>query len=285
MKRELNFTGTSPILYIVATPIGNLDETNQRAINILKEMDYIACEDTRVTIKLLNRFKIKKTLFSCREFNEVASAMKIIEDLKKGLKIAYLTDAGYPAISDPGGRLIQKVLAEKIKVSVISGSSAFLNALVGSGLNTERFYFHGFLSPREKVRAEELRHLIQRPETLIFYEAPHRILKTLQTMLQVLGNRRACLARELTKKHEEYIRMNLSELVELEKETLKGEMVIVIEGFNSESPMRFSDEDINKLVYSIIRTGVSPKDAIKKVSEQLNISKNYVYKVYTNFLT
>lgn len=285
MKRELNFSGESPLLYIVATPIGNLGEVSARTIEILNEMDYIACEDTRVTVKLLNRFEIKKTLFSCREFNEVVSAIKIIDDLKKGMKVAYVSDAGYPSISDPGGRLIQKALKENIKVSVISGSSAFLNALVGSGLNTERFYFHGFLSPKDKVRAEELRHLMKRPETLIFYEAPHRITKTLQAMHTIFGNRRACIARELTKKHEEFIRMNLEDMLTLEKETLKGEMVIVIEGHNAEMQKFYNDEEILKMVYSLVRSGTTPKDAIKKVSDDLKINKNYVYKIYTSFLT
>ncbi|MDD3099283.1 MAG: 16S rRNA (cytidine(1402)-2'-O)-methyltransferase, partial [Bacilli bacterium] len=153
-------------------------------------------------------------------------------------------------------------------------------ALVGSGLNTERFYFHGFLSPKEKVRQEELRTLLKRRETLIFYEAPHRIVKTISDMLKIFGNRKACLARELTKKHEEFIRMNLTDLSMLDKETLKGEMVLVIEGNNEEVAAHINDDEVRKMISNFIDIGMTPKDAIKQVSDLLKLAKNRVYKIY-----
>ncbi|MFA5421628.1 MAG: 16S rRNA (cytidine(1402)-2'-O)-methyltransferase [Bacilli bacterium] len=278
--RELNFKGQTPILYIIATPIGNLNEMTPRALDIIKKMDYIACEDTRVSGKLLSHFEIQKPLVSCREHNEISGAIRIVNDLKAGLKVAYLSDAGYPSISDPGNRLVNEALASDIKVSVISGANAMLNALVGSGLNSEHFYFHGFLNPKEKARLEELRALHKRHETLIFYEAPHRINKTLSDMLKILGNRKACLARELTKKHEEFIRMNLGDLAMLDKDGLKGEMVLVVEGNNEEIAPNINDDEVRKMVSNLVDLGMSPKDAIKQVSDLLKIAKNQVYKIY-----
>lgn len=278
--RELNFKGKAPILYIIATPIGNLNEMTPRAIETIKNMDYIACEDTRVSGKLLAHFEMQKPLVSCREHNEISGAIRIINDLKSGLKVAYLSDAGYPSISDPGNRLIREALASGIKVSIISGANAMLNALVGSGLNSERFYFHGFLSPKEKARVDELRGLIKRRETLIFYEAPHRILKTISDMVKIFGNRKACLARELTKKHEEFIRMNLNDLAMLDKDSLKGEMVLVVEGNNEEIAPHINDDEVRKMVSSFIDIGMTPKDAIKQVSDLLKIAKNQVYKIF-----
>jgi len=278
--RELNFDGKKPVLYIVATPIGNLSEMTPRAIAIIQGVDYVACEDTRVSGKLLAHFEIHKPLVSCREHNEITGASRIISDLKSGLKVAYLSDAGYPSISDPGQKLIQEALANDIKVSVISGANAMLNALVGSGLDSAHFYFHGFLSPKEKARLEELRNLAKRKETLIFYEAPHRIVKTLGDMLKIFGSRRACLARELTKKHEEFIRMNLSDLALLGEETIKGEMVIVVEGNNEEDAPNVNDDEVRKMISNLVDVGVSTKDAIKRVSDMLKIGKNYVYKIY-----
>jgi len=278
--RELNFNGLSPILYIVATPIGNLSEMTPRALDIIRGVDYVACEDTRVSSKLLMHFGIQKPIVSCREHNELTGAIRIVNDLKAGIKVAYLSDAGYPAISDPGSRLIKEALKNGIKVSVISGANALLNALVGSGLDTDRFYFHGFLSPKEKARIDELRGLVKRRETLVFYEAPHRILKTLSDMLKIFGNRRACIARELTKKHEEFIRMNLAELSVLEKDTLKGEMVLIVEGSDDEVEANVNDDEIRKMISNFIDLGMTPKDAINHVSDMLKIAKNRVYKIY-----
>ena len=278
--RSLNFESDKPILYLVATPIGNLQEVSPRTIETLSSVDLIACEDTRVTGKLLSLLGIKKDLVSLREHNEVSVSKEIATKIKNGLKVAYLSDAGYPCISDPGSKLVKVCLENDINVSPISGPNAALNALVASGLCEDHFYFHGFLNARESVRKEELRELSIKKETLIFYEAPHRISKTLSLMYEVLGDRKACLARELTKKHEEFIRCGLKELSEIDPETLKGEMVIVVEGKNGEEKPIISNADIVNMVKSMIDSGLSTKDAIKKVSELTKINKNTIYKVY-----
>ena len=278
--RSLNFESDKPILYLVATPIGNLQEVSPRTIETLSSVDLIACEDTRVTGKLLSLLGIKKDLVSLREHNEVSVSKEIATKIKNGLKVAYVSDAGYPCISDPGSKLVKVCLENDINVSPISGPNAALNALVASGLCEDHFYFHGFLNARESVRKEELRELSNKKETLIFYEAPHRISETLSLMYEVLGDRKACLARELTKKHEEFIRCGLKELSEIDPETLKGEIVIVVEGKNGEEKPIISNADIVNMVKSMIDSGLSTKDAIKKVSELTKINKNTIYKVY-----
>lgn len=278
--RTLNFENKKPLLYLIATPIGNLDEFSPRAISIIKECDLIACEDTRVTGKLLSFFNINKPLISLREHNEVSEAKNIIARIKEGIKVAYMSDAGYPGISDPGSKLVKLALENDINVSTISGPNAGLNALVASGLETDHFYFHGFLNAKDKIRQEEIRSLAKKEETLIFYEAPHRIQKTLIDLANILGSRKACIARELTKKHEEFIRDNLKNLAAIEPETLKGEMVIIVEGASKEIKPEIDNNEIIKMVSNLTSTGVSTKDAIKQVSELTNINKNYIYKIY-----
>lgn len=243
MKRSLSFQDTKPLLYLVATPIGNLKEFSPRAIETLQKSDIIACEDTRNTAKLLSFFKIEKKLISLREHNEVSVSLEVVKLLKSGIKVAYVSDAGFPAISDPGEILVQKCLENDINVSVVGGSNALLVALVASGLSTEHFYFHGFLKAKKSEREKELIKLKEKEETLIFYESPHRIIETLKSMLNLFGNRKAVIARELTKVHEEYIRANLSELISADKDSLKGEMVIVVDGNSSMIP-EISDKEI-----------------------------------------
>ena len=278
--RSLNYESDRPLLYLVATPIGNLQEVSPRTIEVLSSVDLVACEDTRVTGKLLSLLGIKKDLISLREHNEVSVSTDLIEKIKNGLKVAYVSDAGYPCISDPGSKLVKICLENEINVAPISGPNAALNALVASGLCEDHFYFHGFLNAKESVRLEELRELAYRKETLIFYEAPHRIKKTLESMYEILGDRKACLARELTKKHEEFIRVGLKNLSELDPETLKGEMVIVVEGSSGEEKPVISNTDLVNMVKSMVDSGMSTKDAIKKVSEMTKINKNTIYKVY-----
>ena len=265
--RTLNFDNKKPLLYLIATPIGNLDEFSPRAIEVIKEADMIACEDTRVTLKLLSFFGITKPVISIREHNEVSGAENVIPKILAGTKVVYMSDAGYPCISDPGARLVKLALANGINVSTISGPNAALNALVASGLDSDHFYFHGFLNAKESVRQEELRKLCKREETLIFYESPHRIAKTLNDLYLIFGARKACIARELTKKHEEFIRMNLKEMLELDPETLKGEMVIIVEGSKGEVQPDISNEELIEMVN-------------KMISEITNISKNIIYKIY-----
>ena len=278
--RSLNFESDKPLLFLVATPIGNLQEVSPRTIEVLSSVNLVACEDTRVTGKLLSLLGIKKDLISLREHNEVSVSQDLIEKIKSGLKVAYVSDAGYPCISDPGSKLVKICLENDINVAPISGPNAALNALVASGLCEDHFYFHGFLNAKESVRLEELRELVYRKETLIFYEAPHRIKKTLEAMYEIFGDRKACLARELTKKHEEFIRLGLKNLSELDPETLKGEMVIVVEGSTGEVKPVISNTDIVNMVKSMVDSGMSTKDAIKKVSEMTKINKNTIYKVY-----
>ena len=277
MTRNKSFSSDTNLLYLVATPIGNMSEVSERFLSVVKEMDIIAAEDTRNTGLLLSKLGIKKELFSLREHNENEASAHLINLIKQGKKVAYMSDAGYPGISDPGYLLVQNALAADIRVSTISGPSAFINALVASGLETKHFYFHGFLSAKENEAKNELEELKEKKETLIFYEAPHRIIKMLNSLLEVLGNRKAVITRELTKINEEYIRGNLSELVQLDETTLKGEMVVLVEG--NKVIKTISDEEIIKLVGCYKEKGLSTKDSIEKVANELQIPKNRVKKL------
>ncbi|MGM9858372.1 MAG: 16S rRNA (cytidine(1402)-2'-O)-methyltransferase [Bacilli bacterium] len=280
MKRTQNFVNNKPTLYLIATPIGNLSEFTPRAIEVLKQADYVGCEDTRNSKSLFDHFGISSTLISCHEHNENEASEQLISYLLNGKNVCYVSDAGYPGISDPGSRLVKKALDNDINVSVINGSSAFLTALVASGLETDHFYFHGFLASKESQRENELKEMIHRKETLIFYESPHRIMKTLVSMQKIFGNRKICLCRELTKKFEEYIRGTLDELVTIDENTLKGEMVIIVEGNKDETSSFVSDEDIMAYVNSLTEVGLSTKDAIKNAASTLKVNKNYIYKLF-----
>lgn len=279
VERELNYSGKRPILYLVATPIGNRDEFSPRAIKTLQEMDFIGCEDTRNSGTLFASFGIDKPLISCHEHNEEEASSKIIALLKEGKKVAYVSDAGYPTISDPGGRLVSRALENGVKVAVINGPSASICALAASGLDTSHYYFEGFLPAKATLRDEELKELASRRETIVFYESPHRIDKTLEAMAKILGeDRQACLARELTKLHEEYIRCTLKELASLDPSTLIGEMVIVVEGRKS-LQKAITDEEIVTQLSQLLKT-MKPKEAIKTLAESLGVNKNRVYSLY-----
>ena len=280
MKRTKSFESENNLLYLVATPIGNMSEVSERTIAILNSVDVVAAEDTRNTGSLLAKLGISKELFSLREHNENEASAHVIELIKNGKKVAYVSDAGYPGISDPGYLLVNNLLKEDIRVSTISGPCAFINALVASGLETNHFYFHGFLSAKEGEAKKELEALKERKETLIFYESPHRIMKMLNNLLEVLGDRKAVIARELTKINEEYIRGNLSEMVELDETTLKGEMVVLVEG-NKNKPV-VSDQKIRERVGYYMERGYSKKDATEIVSNELEIPKNQIKKLIMN---
>ena len=277
MNRSKSFDGKRPTLYLIATPIGNLKEMSPRALEVISEADIIAAEDTRNAFSLLANFNIKKELFSLREHNEVEASKHLLEMIKEGKKVAYMSDAGYPGISDPGFLLVQEMIKNDINVSTVSGSSAFINALVASGLDTKHFYFYGFLPAKESEAKEEILGLKDKKETLIFYEAPHRIGKTLNSLRECLGNRDVCLARELTKINEEYIRGTLDELVELDESSIKGEIVLIVAGNKEEKAI--DDEKIKARVEYFIKLGLSQKDAINVVSEEYDVNKNYIKKL------
>lgn len=278
IKRELNYEGPSPLLYLLATPIGNMSEISPRTKAIIEESEYIACEDTRNSGLLLSRLGFSKKLISCHEHNEEAASSQIVSLLKQGKKVAYMSDAGYPAISDPGSRLVANCLNNGIKVSTVSGPNAALNALAGSGLDSTHFYFHGFLSSKPSERDQELQEIQSRKETVIFYESPHRIGKTLAALYEALGERPAVIARELTKAHEEFIRGNLKEFLALDVSTLKGEMVIVVEGKKEEKAI--DEKAIINQLKAYLDSGIRSKEAIKKTAETLSINKNQVYSLY-----
>ena len=277
MTRNKPFNNTRPVLYLIATPIGNLKERSPRALEVIAEMDIIAAEDTRNSFSLLNNFGIKKEMFSLREHNEKEASKHLLEKIKEGKRVAYMSDAGYPGISDPGYLLVQEMIKNDVAVSTISGSSAFINALVASGLDTKHFFFYGFLPAKDGEAKEEISSLKNRKETIILYEAPHRIMKTLSLLKEGLGDRYVCLARELTKINEEYIRGNLSELLELDESTIKGEIVLIIEG-NKEEALVEDNQIISRVEY-FVKLGLSQKDAINVVAEEFNINKNYVKKL------
>ena len=278
IKRELNYEGPSPLLYLLATPIGNMSEISPRTKAIIEESEYIACEDTRNSGLLLSRLGFSKKLISCHEHNEEAASSQIVSLLKQGKKVAYMSDAGYPAISDPGSRLVANCLNNGIKVSTVSGPNAALNALAGSGLESTHFYFHGFLSSKPSERDQELQEIQSRKETVIFYESPHRIGKTLAALYEALGERPAVIARELTKAHEEFIRGNLKEFLTLDVSSLKGEMVIIVEGKKEEKAI--DEKTILDQLKAYLDTGIRSKEAIKKTAETLSVNKNQVYSFY-----
>lgn len=274
-------TGT---LYLVATPIGNLDDITFRAINTLKEVDFIAAEDTRQTLKLLNHFEIKKPLLSYHEHNRYEAGPKIIERILKGESVALVTDAGTPGVSDPGEDLVKLAIENYINVVHIPGASAFLYALVVSGLSTEKFVFEGFLNRESKHRRERLEFLKNETRTIIFYEAPHRLIKTLNDLYENFGDRKIALCRELTKRYEEITRCTISEAIKIyEEKEPKGEYVLVLEGkskeeIEEEKRQEFQDIDIAEHIQKYIDEGLSKKDAIKKVAKERGLKKSEVYK-------
>ncbi len=279
IQRELNFEGPSPLLYLVATPIGNRSELSPRALEILSQTDFIAAEDTRNTGQLMASFNISKPYISCHEHNEEEAAGRIVSLIKEGKKVCFVSDAGYPTLSDPGSRLVRRCLEEGIKVSVVSGPSAAINALSCSGLDSTHFHFEGFLPAKENERITRLNELLPYQETLIFYESPHRILKTLVAMAAVFGPRNAVIARELTKAHEEFIRAPLPELCLLDENTLKGEMVVLVEGASKNKDV-LSDTEIALAIRDELEWGRTPKEAIKSVCEKAHLPKNRVYDIY-----
>lgn len=279
MNRQKSFENEKPTLYLVATPIGNLSEMTYRAVETLKNVNFIAAEDTRNTVKLLNHFEIDTKLISHHEHNLVTSIPKIIQLLEEGNDIALVSDAGYPAISDPGYELVKAAITKDINIVPISGANACLNALVVSGIAPQPFLFYGFLDHQDKKKKKELELLKKYQETIVFYEAPHRIKKTLKLMLDIFGNRHIALCREITKKHEEINRGTIEEILTV-VDDMKGEMVIVVEGGTDVEEDVVFEQSIEEHVNEYIEKGMSTKDAIKEVAKQRNVSKNVVYQEY-----
>lgn len=274
-------------LYLVATPIGNLEDMSVRALRILKEADVIAAEDTRNTKKLCNYFEIDTPLVSYHEHNIDAGGEKLLGFLREGKTVALVSDAGLPCISDPGADIVVKAIAEGIAVVPIPGANAAISALIASGLTPQPFFFYGFLNRGKKERRQQLEQLKNRQETILFYEAPHRLKETLKDMELILGNRRIVLARELTKKFEEFLRGSLTEAVEWSQtEEIRGEFCIVLEGNqnaeeDNQEEAYWKDMSVEEHVdYIIAETDVTSKEAIKEVAKLRQVAKRDIYNAY-----
>ena len=268
-------------LYICPTPIGNLEDMTYRTIRVLNEVDLIAAEDTRHSIKLLNHFEISKPLTSYHEHNKDSKGGYLINKLLEGENIALISDAGMPGISDPGEDIIKQAIEHNIEIEVLPGATASITALVGSGLETAKFAFEGFLDRDKKVRRSQLEELKEESRTIIFYESPHRLKDTLKDMLKVLGNRRIAVNREITKKYQEIIREDIETVINIfnEKE-VKGEFVLIVEGFKGEKTVQNSYEDLTEREYvvTLMENGMDKKDAIKTVCKDRKLKKDVVYK-------
>lgn len=276
--RIKSFRHDGGILYLVATPIGNLEDFTFRAVNILKSVDKIYAEDTRNSIVLLNHYDIKTKLESYHEFNQDVKTDDIVNELKSGMKIAIISDAGLPVISDPGYKIVHEAVKENIAVSTIPGASAGISALISSGLAPLPYTFYGFLDSKKTKRVQELNDLKYVSHTIIFYEAPHGIMETLNDMQDVLGDRYCVIARELTKTFEEYTRGRISELIK--ENGFKGEIVLMVEGYKEESA---SIEDPNSKISELISLGYKPNEAIKEVSKLFNLDRKELYKSFIEY--
>ena len=265
-------------LFVVGTPIGNLSDMTFRAVETLKEVDFVACEDTRVSAKLLNHFEIKKPLVSYYKHNAKASGEHIISRLLTGENCAVITDAGMPCISDPGEDLIKLCNENNIPVLVVPGPSAVISALAISGLSTSRFSFEGFLSTTKRNRFEHLAQVANNTQTLIFYEAPHKLLSTLKDMLTYFGDRKISLCRELTKLHETVLRTTLSEAIEFYTENNpRGEFVLIIDGADTKSEENLTIEMAMEKVSALVQKAMRAVDACKEIAKVTEFSKGDLY--------
>ena len=267
-------------LYIVATPIGNLEDITLRAIKVLKEVDLIAAEDTRHTLKLLNHLEISKPLISYHRHNEEIKTDNLIEKILDGQNVALVSDAGTPGICDPGEVIIKKCIEKKIKIIPIPGACAMINALITSGIDTKEFIFFGFLPLNKKSRKEKLEEIEQASKTIILYEAPHKLENTLKDLETILENRQVVLARELTKIHEEFIRGNIKEIIEKSKD-LKGEIVLIIQGNEKEHKSNNFEKMTLEEHYKIYEAqGLTKKEIIKKIAKDRGLNKNEIYQQF-----
>ncbi len=266
------------LLYIVATPIGNLEDITLRALRVLKEADLIAAEDTRHTLNLLNYYGIKTPLTSYHEHNEQSKAQSLVERLLRGESIALVSDAGTPAISDPGYRLVLGAIAAGIKVTPIPGASALAAVMSSSGLPSGRFIFEGFLPGKKQERRRRLSALRNETRTLVFYEAPHRLKDSLSDMRELIGDRQIVIAREMTKVHEEFCRGPVSEVqLRLENREIRGEITLVVQGFSAEAPI--SEATLEADILRLRRDGLHVKAIAEVLSEQYGYSKKAIYRL------
>lgn len=260
-------------LYLIPTPIGNLDDITLRAIKTLEMVDIVYAEDTRETLNLLKYLKINKKVESCHKYTEMKHKDKIVQILKSGKNIGYVTDRGTPLISDPGNVIVDESIKQNITVIALPGPNALLPAINMSGLSNERFLFYGFLNSKQSLAKKELIDLKDIKQTIIFYESPHRITDTLSQLLDVFGNRNIAIVREISKIHEEVIRDNIENILKI-SDTLKGEMVIIVEGNTKEETLEVNyTEEIDKL----LTQGYSKRDAIREIADKYNVSKNKLY--------
>ena len=270
------------VLYIVATPIGNLEDITLRAIRVLKEVDFIAAEDTRHTLKLLNHLNISKPMISYHRHNEEIRVEGLIKELKEGKNIAVVSDAGTPGICDPGEIIIKKCIEENIKIVPIPGACAMINALIVSGIDTDEFTFLGFLPLNKKNRNNKLEEIKNSNKTIILYEAPHKLKNTLNDLKNILENRKIVIAREITKIHEEYIRGTVEEIIGI-IDNLKGEIIIIIE----KNKKLIENNNFNNLTLEehfdfYKNQGFEKKEIIKKIAKDRNVNKNEIYKYFIN---
>jgi len=276
------------ILYLCATPIGNLEDITLRCVRVLREADIIAAEDTRQAIKLLNHFQIRKPLISYHEHNKHEKGKEIVELLRSGKNIALVSDAGMPAISDPGEELVRLCIDSGIEIIPLPGPSASLTALIVSGLSTRRFCFEGFLPSNKKERKERLKKLSAETRTIIVYEAPHRLLDTLGEIMEYLGDRRISVSREITKKFEETVRGEISSVIGIFKErAVKGEFVLIIEGISEKELVdielkKWDNVSVEEHIAMYLQQGADKKEAIKKVAEDRKLPKKEIYKIGCN---
>ena len=268
-------------LYICPTPIGNLEDITYRTLRILNEVDLIAAEDTRHSLQLLNHFDISKPLTSYHEHNKDSKGGYLITKLLEGENIALISDAGMPGISDPGQDIIAEAIENNIEIEVLPGATAFVTALVGSGMDTHKFVFEGFLDRDKKLRRKRLEEIKNEKRTIIFYESPHRLKETLKDMLKYLGNRKIAVNRELTKKYQEIIREDIETVIEIfNNREVKGEFVLIVEGFSGEVEEIGKYDDLNEREYVIqlMEECINKKDAIKIVCKDRKLKKDIVYK-------
>ena len=270
----------SPTLYIVPTPIGNLEDITLRALKVLEKVDVIAAEDTRHTLKLLNFYAITKPLISYHRHNEEVKSDVLIDKLKNGENIALVTDAGTPGISDPGEEIVKKAIENNIEIIPIPGACALINALICSGFNTKEFIFYGFLPINKKLRTKKLNEISKQNKTIILYEAPHKLLKTLNDILENIGDVNCTLAKEITKIHENFIRGSISEII-AKFEEIKGEYVIILDlNNNVKEKNNFEEMSLEEHYLYYEKKGMDKKEIIKQIAKDKNTNKNEIYQKF-----